>query len=1089
MTYSQFIHGKIIGHRQYKLTAYTYDLANQTDELESIAKKYRFWGQQPPTNKPIAVGVFHYHDDLLLVQAMQATYDNGQSAFDVQGRPFSQHRYMFIPKHDLKPIGGRLWLLLNWIMEDVRNIPVFHNVEQNLAPIPKPHFNKNWYNPIEEHTKLNRSLSLYTSANKSVLLSALAAMLNGQRVVFDADSTDKVYSEDLLEGLLLLLPAPYRTYISIAAGALDEKICTKTNLMVKTNGYPKGELGSDLIWLKRASNEFFGAVTEQTINSRYTELLQPIVKNQESLRIVLRILDNILSHKKSNNHTNFAEILNDSAITIQLIPALPDPKIRANHWQTMLKNITITEWEKIIPLIIDDIGLEIAWLKLQKKTKHKPKLYIPLVFQLWQNFSHEYILYTLQHELASDTSLAENLLRHGLLTKFGDDYHAELLNLSLRTIAANASQNVKQATDLMRHIQENGHFRQPHEIFALQESALPTNLTQDEAYAFFNSEMTRILPILSIADLKAGRIYHHFAHHAPHVAELLESIILKRNRAINLLIDLAHATNMVFQERLNCYATMFHAWQPDFDLAQPLLTDIITQWIATYSSEKRPPLHTVLKPMTNWFERHMPSNLRAVFMREQETYTFEDWWIIAESLFEGLLGKVSFMDHVTAGQPVPHMAQHWLLVCVANPQAKSNFQASYTWHNIKTHGPVWLYEGIAKLLNWQSAGLSELLPIVERMQNALSLPQETIFQLLEALPRRSDSDLGVLLAVYLPQLKTNPSLSVESVPLWQMLNRQAPKVAQIYKILAEEQTNNIAIGLAMDKVNQFRLSGALSEAPEYATAMAHWLHVCGKGNWISGRLLETLVEEWLSQPAEISKTSAGSVDVSLLTSLLKPDLRESYTVNDWIALAKICWLPDYLSLWILHGQPSLSNRQTVQVLNLAKERITLYTQSEQTEKLCVACQNWGLSHLHMAELISQASHATCNFALINPYLYKEGAVIHPDSHVHQNLLALAVQFTSHDEIELTHVKSFLRQLIAQQLQTTNGILFLKTWYQLSVDKMAYQHALTEAVSMLASTHFSILVRCAYKFRHNDEPILRRIVIDALDDYWLQEKQK
>jgi hypothetical protein len=162
MGYSQFIHGKIVGDRSYKLVAMTADLVGREEELETIAQKYRFWGQQPPMANPIAVGVFHYGEGLLVGQAMAATLGSGQPALDVQGRPYSQHRYVFLPSDGLKGLAGRLWLLLNWIMEETRGIPAFAKPEFDLAPIPEPQFNGGWYNPGEELEKLCRALQLHS---------------------------------------------------------------------------------------------------------------------------------------------------------------------------------------------------------------------------------------------------------------------------------------------------------------------------------------------------------------------------------------------------------------------------------------------------------------------------------------------------------------------------------------------------------------------------------------------------------------------------------------------------------------------------------------------------------------------------------------------------------------------------------------------------------------------------------------------------------------------------------------------------------------------------------------------------------------
>ncbi|MFQ5578389.1 MAG: hypothetical protein ACE5G8_15515, partial [Anaerolineae bacterium] len=474
MSYSQFIHGKTSGGRTYQPVAHTPDLADRRDELETIARRYRFWGSQPPVDKPIAVGIFRYRDTLLLAQAMQAMRGNGRPAADAQGRPFTQHRYVFIPPGSLGDLRGRWWLLLNWVMEETGGIPTFTRPEPALAPLAAPRFDAPRDPAAGSLDRLARSLRLADAQGRPVLLSALAALVNRKRVIFDAAATHDVFSEDLLEGMLLLLPAVCREQVAVAAGALDETICTRADLMVKTNGPPAGPLSPDLIWARRANNRFLGAAGPTTPANEYTDLLRPIVARPESHPMLVQILDGIDSLAGSGHSTPWP-LLNNGWLATRLIPALPDPKIRAEYWQSALSRLSPDEWQATLPAILDETGLEIAWAELQQQIKRRPETFAPLVFQLWQNFSRAYIRYALQEELPADLTLAEILLRYGLAGQLGPEHRADLFALSLAVIEALGGQNRRRAAELADFILQRGPFNVPAEQFALHNAALSGN--------------------------------------------------------------------------------------------------------------------------------------------------------------------------------------------------------------------------------------------------------------------------------------------------------------------------------------------------------------------------------------------------------------------------------------------------------------------------------------------------------------------------------------------------------------------------------------------------------------------------------------
>lgn len=1075
MNFSQFIHGKTTNGRNYDLVALTADLAGREDELERIAQKYRFWGSQPPVDNPIAVGVFHHGDNLLLVQAMQAAYANGRLAADVQGRPYTQHRYVFIPLEALDGLDGRLWLLLNWIMETTRGIPTFDRMDRGLAPLPAPVINGHWFNPTDERDKLTRSLSLKDRAGHPVLLSVLSALVNRKRVVFDAAATSDIFSEDLLEGTLLLLPAACRSQISVAAGALDERVCTRANLMVRTNGTPNGPLSDDLVWAKRANNQFYGAIENGTLESGYAKLIEPIISGADSLNILLRILDD-LETVGNSGEAGAWRALNNGWLTPHLIPAMPDPERRAKYWRSALKNISSAEWEAILPSIIDETGLEIAWAELQRQVKRHPTDFAPLVFDLWRSFSADYIRYTLREELSADLKLAEALIANGLLTHLNREHRADVFDLCEAVIAAKASRNRREASELVRLVLREGGFDNAAEQFALQEALLSRKISRADLLEAFNDLLVPTLPTLTPDDLAESRIYRALVKLTPDIAALVDKLVTQNSRALASLPKIAAASEMSLAQRRDLVSVCVAGWQAAWSSALPLLTDLVTQWIAEYPPENRPHLATVFDGMDKWLSRNAPESVHPLLTVTGAEFAFEDWQTLAHTFFSDELGRVSFMDHVTVGEPVQPMVACWLRVVAEDGAATDRFEASYTWHHLQDDGPTWLSDGVSQLLGWEKAGFSALLPLLERLQSTLGVSQTDLFKLLGRLPGSGDDDVGLMLAAYLPQLAAGKNGDVESLPAWQMLNAQAPKVAGVYKILAEGQKNP-----ALDKFNQLKLNAALTEAPEHAAALAHWLQLCGKGNWLAGKLLETLLEQWHAHPE--------TIDPLLLARLLQPELAEKYAFADWLALAKICWRPDYLSLWPDGNQPSLTSRQRSQVIAVASSVARQYVSAGQASQLLSACRHWNLPESALLELAGDFPPEICNFKLLHPYLYSDGTVIKPNDHTSQKILSLAMQLNPADILEQAQYKLFLTRLLTDQLQGERGVLFFTAWNQVIVDRKVFNQALSAAVTDMAPQHFSLMLNRAHQLSEQGVTDLSQTVVSALDAYWADQKRK
>jgi hypothetical protein len=116
----------------------------------------------------------------------------------------------------------------------------------------------------------------------------------------------------------------------------------------------------------------------------------------------------------------------------------------------------------------------------------------------------------------------------------------------------------------------------------------------------------------------------------------------------------------------------------------------------------------------------------------------------------------------------------------------------------------------------------------------------------------------------------------------------------------------------------------------------------------------------------------------------------------------------------------------------------------------------------------------------------KGALIEPDSHTNQNLLARAMQITP-APAEAPRMDVFLTRLLAQQLQADDGLAQIIAWQKLTRNAARYHQALTAAALELSPRHFSMLVQRAQQLQLRGERPLSRIIISALDNYWQGEK--
>ncbi|MFQ5612370.1 MAG: hypothetical protein ACE5H9_09580 [Anaerolineae bacterium] len=1069
--YSQFIHGKLVGQSRYKIVAHTPDLIERQEELEALAQEYRFWGAQPPDGKPLAVGVVPAGEQLLLVQAMAGGAGNGRPALDSRGRPFSQHRYVFIPREALAALRGRTWRLLNWVME-MGAIPLFRQFEPNLAYLPPPAFQDEIdRDAAGEVEKLQRGLSLAGSRSQPVLLSALAALINQRRVLFDAAATHDVYSEDLLEGVLLLLPAGWRGRVGIAAGALDERVCHWADLLVKTHQGPQAPLPDDLLWIKRADNKIYGRANGQTFNSSYTDLLQPVATNPASLPVLLKILDSLDAASSVGR-------LDDGRLAVRLIPALPDEQDRAEAWQAALAGLSPEGWAEMLPAVVDDTGLDMAWQSLKSKAAGKPATYAPLVFRLWSNFEKDALLRLLREDLGQDLALAGALLEQGLLDQLDlrlDDasYRPVLYGLCLAVLSDRARRRAGGAYPLALRLANHGPFRTPAERFALLDAALGPQTPLPEVVERFNRDLGPLLPWLPEDVFAASNLLAILRASAAEVAGLLEHVVAGGAEGLDYLPHVAHHFEMNEAQRGAVYAAALAALSPTYEDSRGLLTDLLLQSLAAHRpgpAQEAWSWRASLGPTSAWFEANLPAQVVALLDRVVAAPGWETWRRLAAALLDTPLARARFLDEVSGGHPLEPLLQDWLAVVGSDPEARAYFEAGHAWRVLQEEGPAWLREALPALLGWQAVPLSRLLQLLERTQQALRLPLETLSGVLEQIPDGqalaeplSLDQLATLLATYLPYGK---GINLAESRLWRLLRARSSALAEFLR------------GLQSGKASRNKMNTLVVTSPEYAPIMARWLRLSGRVDWIGGPLLHALSIGWLE---------SGDVDQELLGLLTNPAVTASFKTADWLAVTRLCWLPGNEHLRPSGQAPALKAGEKAQLAQYAREAARSYTRPDQTRRLLEDCRRWGLDRRAQEEIIAAAPPQACNVNLLVPYLYPNGQIIDPARQ--RYLLALAWQLVPRDDIDLARLKAFFIEQTAQLLSGNPDPAVLAHWRDLAADQALYLKALAAAARQVAATHFNQLVQCAHRLRESGLVEESRLIEQALQTYWEVEQAK
>ncbi len=732
--YSQFIHGKLVSNRdpRYQLVARSAELTNE-DNLKNMAERtHRFWGATAPDKQPRVVGIFCQGDNLVLIKAETAVDDCGNPVI-CEGSDFVQHRYIFIPVTSISALQGRAFKLLLWMFK--QPIPLLTGVNANLEPVSIPILEEAISTETRER-EVKKIQQCWQNANeqKPLVLSTLAAIINGKRLLFTNDEPTGITPQNWMESILLLLPASIRPQISVAVGTLDEQQCPWATLVVKTNQHYSRSLPENMIWLNRANQTFQGQTDENTFNNSYVDYIRDhIATAPETLKQLLEQLDTIAD----NDIT--LESLADPKIIVRLIPALPEEKqheflpkylsgltidkwevlmpliIKENYQQGLLfarkeivrlipalpeekqdeflqkylSELTIDKWEALMPLLIKDDyqqGLLFACQQLANNAIYEPQA-IPLILQAWSRLVNAKLVQLLD-EIQKNLPLAEILLKEKLLL---DQPRREVENtaaivgkliaLCKTVVADKTGSDWLEAWQLATNLATHKFFQEGKETFSLLDTALLGEIPVPDLYKFFTLKLAVLLPDIEVEQFKQSNLYRQLTTHNRQVADLLDILLAERKAGLAKLPQIANLIEMNNETKDNWYATFMKKWSPSQEQAKSLLAEVIKDNQKSRNNFSR----DELRQTYTWFEHQQPG-LKAIFDSLQQNYSWENWVNLAQAVYDNQKEQTEFVDTLVGNIfPVPVM-QKWLPLIVDENVRRNVIDKSSAWPSLTFEG-------------------------------------------------------------------------------------------------------------------------------------------------------------------------------------------------------------------------------------------------------------------------------------------------------------------------------------------------------------------------------------------------------------------
>lgn len=679
--YSQFIYGKFYAWNSgYRLVACTPNLEQYQEQLRNIAEKeFRFWGGIPPEGNKKAVGIFQIknqigtfspQDYLVILQTEEALKASG-------GAPYTQQRYIFVPKKDIvnePSLLAGLWKMTIPIFSDIfeANLEYF---KAELLEAPKTRDLKD-----EKIKEIVNCFEDKKDGEQPLILSALSALLKKQKLVLTIDE-QTIIPQKFVENLLLILPVSCSNLLAVVMGNIEETVCVWANLIIKTNGFPNlQKLPKDMIWLNRKNKKILPQISRDILQHPYVrDFLIPIANNPDSIRQMLQHLQKLTDDEFTLDN------LSQSNTLAHIIPGLTPSEKQIEYWCKYIPTIPI---ETVINRNIDQESLFCLWQALEKLYKNNTQ-HEQLMLLVIQKLDTNKVSKIIRDRLIQDLNLAENLA-----SKLFDVLNVEdtSISIALKQLCVNIVKEKSKFGELDKawelavvFANRQNIYSSYNEQFTILDAVLfGENIPQEFILSWFSSLGYLLVNVEPKIISDSNFCKKHLSKYFPKVKELLQSLLNNGRENIVYLLHIADEMNMIpksadkmFFTFLNNYPGITYEESLSF-LRLLIKKSIDRQQIIRLNTD-------VYSETFAWF-KNLEENLKNTLTQlEQNSPDWGIWCNVASIFCKSGSERVKYLDkeiHISAYFPV-EILKEWILIIESNVKEKESFKDSDTYLNLE----------------------------------------------------------------------------------------------------------------------------------------------------------------------------------------------------------------------------------------------------------------------------------------------------------------------------------------------------------------------------------------------------------------------
>ena len=679
--YSQFVYGKFYNWNSgYCLVANTPDLKEHQEELQKIAQKeYRFWGSQPPEGNKKAVGIFPLkkqlgtfspQDYLVLVQTEQANKASG-------GTTYTQQRYIFVPKKDI--VNSSTLLLRLWNI----SIPTFPDtLVENLQYyqpelIQLPSKADSYEEKISE---ILNSLKDKQDNQPSLLLSAISALLNQQKIILTADKEATTIPQKFSDSILSLLPLNCRSLLSVAIGNIDENRCDWADIIIKTYGYPNSQkLSPNTLWLNRKSKEFLPEVDQNIFEHPYVkDIVAYVNANPDSISRMLPFLEKLTGNEFRLDNLNQADIL------AQIIPSLIPGSNQINIWSKYVPKLH--NLETLIEKNIDQDSLLCLWQGLER-LKISSLGYEKFILRVTRKLELEQLVYVLEHRLANNLNLAEKLIFD--LFNIIDINNSHLTNifkkLCIKILENKSSLNIEKTWKLAIKLGDKiSLFSNYNDKFILLDTVFLSDNFSDNLHIDYFGRMAYLLAHVNVEKIHSSNLYQKYLEkYFPKIKASLDLLLENPKNNLTRILDIANEMKINSHNvDKTCTAFLNSCGKISFEESLPLLHRLVEN-----SIERNPNLQLNTDKFSQtfiYFQLLKPEFKEILSQIENNSGSWNHWYHLASILCKGNQQQIEFLDQKINPFPLffTEMLTKWISLLQNNSIDFSDLFISNTWLNL-----------------------------------------------------------------------------------------------------------------------------------------------------------------------------------------------------------------------------------------------------------------------------------------------------------------------------------------------------------------------------------------------------------------------